>query len=171
MSSSFTISASESFTITHARHMGARVAADLKRMQRFYDAPTDERIAAYEDEIVEFLRAGYLGYVWYGFRRDDKWIVPSLRYTARDLSGMDANDDDPGRVKPGADISGARFYTYLSRNAAWSSASSSDQAAFEKRLPFSRNSAPEPGVNGYLANDRTYSAGGRALDRASVRSF
>ena len=29
----------------------------------------------------------------------------------------------------------------------------------------------EPGVSGYFSNDRTYSSGGRALDRATVRSF
>ena len=52
MSYSFTASESITFTVTHARHMAAKVSADLKRMQRFYQSPTDESIAQYEAEIV-----------------------------------------------------------------------------------------------------------------------
>ena len=43
--------------------------------------------------------------------------------------------------------------------------------AFEKRLPFQRGDAAEPPVNGYLSDDLTYSSGGRALNRASLRSY
>lgn len=113
MSYSFTLSDSITFTLTHAKHLGAKVATDLKRMQRFYGYPSDSSIADYEVEIIEFLKNGYLGTVTYGFKRGDSWIEPTLRYSARELSGIDANDDDPGKVRPGADISGASFYSYL----------------------------------------------------------
>ena len=59
------------------------------------------------------LKAGYLGTLTVGFRRDDDWIEPTLKYTARDLAGAAANDDDPGRIRPGANIDGASFYNYL----------------------------------------------------------
>src|SRR5262245_46466641 len=65
MSYSYTISESESFTVTHARHIAAKVATDLKRMQRLYGIPGDAGIAEYEAEIIQFLKAGYLGTVWY----------------------------------------------------------------------------------------------------------
>jgi len=171
MSSSYSVSESISFTITHARHMAAKVATDLKRMQRFYGAPADSKIAAYEAEITEFLKAGYLGTVTYGFRRNGNWIEPTLRYTSRDLAGASANDDDPGRIRPGADVSGASFYSYLSYGAGWNSSSEAEKEEFRRRLPFQRGDADEPGISGYLATDRTYSAAGRALDRASVRSL
>jgi hypothetical protein len=171
MSLSYTISEPITFTVTHARHIAAKVATDLKRMQRFYGAPTDEEIAEYEVEIAEFLKAGYLGTVTYGFRRDGKWIEPTLLYTARDFAGASSNDDDPGRIRPGADISGATFYSYLTYSSSWSRLSEADKELFRRQLPFRRSGAPEPGISGYLSNDRTYSAGGRALDRASVRSF
>jgi Bacterial HORMA domain family 1 len=170
MSYSYTLSESISFTETHARHMAAKVATDLKRMQRLYGGPDDSSIASFEAEIIVFLKAGYLGAVTYGFRRDGEWIEPTLRYTSHDLADSSANDDDPGRVRPGADISGATFYSYLTYNTTWDRASISEQVAFTKRLPFQRTGAPEPAVNGYLTEDRTYSAGGRALKRASVRS-
>lgn len=113
MASSYTISASTSFTITHARHMAAKVAADLKRMQRHYGKPSDANIATYEEEVVQLLKAGYLGTVSYGYMRDGDWIEPTLRYTAKDLLGTSGSDDDPGKIKPWADINGASFYTHI----------------------------------------------------------
>jgi hypothetical protein len=171
MTSSFTITEARTFTITHARHMAAKVATDLKRLQRLYGKPSNTSIAEYETEIIELLKAGYLGTVTYGYRRNDRWIEPALRYTARDLEGASANDDDPGRIRPGANVDGASFYSYLTYTAAWDSLSEAEKDDFKKSLPFYRGGAPEPAIDGYLSNDKTYSSGGRALDRASVRSY
>lgn len=168
--SSFTITESTTFTITHARHMAAKVSADLKRMQRFYGSPTDNYIGEIEIETIELLKAGYFGTLTVGFKHNDKWIEPTLRYTARDLYGM-AADDDPGRVKPGANTSGASFYNYLTYSSAWDVLTQAEKDAFKARMPYQRTSAQEPLVNGYMENDRNYSAGGKALSRASVRSY
>ena len=169
--SSYTITESTTFTVTHARHMASKVSADLKRMQRFYGSPSDSQIASYETEITELLKAGYLGRLTLGYLRSDQWIEPTLVYTARDLAGMAANDDDPGRVLPDRDVSGATFYNYLLYSAAWMAASQAERAAFEKRMPFTRSTKAEPTVNGYLVDDKTYSAGGRSLSRASVKAY
>ncbi|HVX40442.1 MAG TPA: hypothetical protein VHB25_12795 [Gemmatimonadaceae bacterium] len=170
MSYSTTYTESATFTVTHARHIAAKVATDLKRLQRFYGSPTDSDIAAYEIEVTELLKKGYLKTVAYGYKRDGSFIEPTLRYVASELQSGGA-DDDPGRVRPGADIAGATFYSYLTYTAAWDRLSANEQAAFKDSLPFQRTGASEPGVNGYLADDLTYSAGGRALSRATVRSF
>jgi hypothetical protein len=170
MSYSYTISETESFTVTHARHMAAKVAADLKRMQRLYGSPSDADIAGYEAEIIEFLKAGYLGTITYGFRRAGNWIEPTLRYTAHELADATA-DDDPGRVRPSANTAGATFYSYLTYGGRWGNTTAAEREAFTKRLPFQRGGAPEPGISGYLNQDLTYSAGGRALSRASVKSY
>jgi hypothetical protein len=171
MSYSETFTETQTFTVTHARHLAAKVATDLKRVQRFYGSPNDADIANYEAEIIELLKEGYLGTVTYGFKRDGSWIEPALRYTARDLAGGTANDDDPGRVRPGAKIDGASFYSYLTYSAAWRQLSEAEKESFKNRLPFKRGGADEPGINGYLSDDRSYSSGGRALNRASVRSY
>lgn len=171
MSYSFTISETTTFTVTHARHMAAKVATDLKRLQRLYSAPSDAAIADFEAEVIELLKSNYLGTVTYGFRRNGEWIEPTLRYTARDLAGGSANDDDPGRVPSSADITGASFYSYLTYTASWNNLSQSEKDLVKKRLPFERMGAPEPTVNGYLTDDRIYSSGGRGLSRASVRSY
>lgn len=171
MSYSYTQSETTTFTVTHAKHMAAKVATDLKRMQRLYGSPSDAQIMKYEAEVIEFLKAGFLGTVTYGYKRDGKWIEPTLRYSAVDLAGGTSTDDDPGRVRPGADVSGASFYSYLTYNSTYWQQSPSQREHFEKGLPFVRSGAEEPGVNGYLQEDRTYSSGGRGLNRSSVRSY
>ena len=170
MSYNYTIQETFTFTVTHARHLAAKVATDLLRMQRFYDSPSDADIDAYEREVIALLKAGYLGHVWYGFKRDGKWIEPTIKYTARDLQDA-STDDDPGRIRPGADTTGATFYSFLTYSDAWDNLTLQDKHAFKKSLPFYRRSATEPAVYGQLLPDRSYSSGGRALDRASVRGY
>lgn len=170
MSSSYSYTESSVFTITHARHMAAKVATDLKRVQRFYGSPSDSDIADYETEVAELLKAGYLGTVTFGFRKNGQFIEPTLRYTAQDLAEP-ASDDDPGKLRASADISGATFYSYLTYSAAWDALNSTERDQFKKRMPYYRNGTAEPAVNGYLVDDRSYSSGGRALNRSSVRSF
>ncbi|ACV37118.1 hypothetical protein [Accumulibacter sp.] len=171
MSYSFTATATRTFTLTHARHLAAKVSADLKRLQRLYGHLTDERIAEFEGEVTELLRQGYLGTVTYGFQRDDKWIEPTLRYTASELAGGSV-DDDPGRVLPRKNISGAQFHSYLTYSADWHALTADQRVAIKQQLPLQRVSGSEAAVsNGYFANDKTYSSGGRSLGRASVRSY
>ncbi|PZV37070.1 hypothetical protein [Mesorhizobium kowhaii] len=171
MTQSFTFTDSVTFTVTHAQHIAAKVATDLKRVQRFYGLPSDDSIAKYERELVPLLKGKYIETVTYGYKRNDDWIEPTLRYTAQELSGANASDDDPGRVRPGANISGASFASYLTFTAAWYSLTASEREAVERELPFIRGGAPEPGVAGYFSNDHVYSAGGRALNRATVRTW
>ncbi len=168
MSSSFTITESQTFTVTHARHMAAKVAADLKRMQRFYGSPSDERIAKFEEEVTALLKDGYLGVVWYGFKRNGEWIEPTLRYTASVLNA-EGPDDDPGRVKPGRDVENAVFASFLEYSAAWDSLTEAQRQFYETGLPLQRADGSASRVNGYFEDDRTYSSGGRSLARASVR--
>lgn len=160
----------QTFTATHAKYMASKVAADLKRMQRFYNYPSDSSITEFETEVIELLKKGYLGTITYGFQKDGKWIAPTLRYTARDLSGMSANDDDPGRVPIGADVANASFYSYLTYSSAWSKLTDAERTAFKEALPFQRGGATEPGVNGYFSSDKSYSSGSKALDRSTLKN-
>lgn len=171
MSQSFTLSNTVTFTVTHARHIAAKVATDLKRLQRLYGTPLDGWITAFENEVIELLKGGYLKEVTYGFKLGDKWIEPTLRYTAQDLAGASANDDDPGRIRPGVNITGASFYSYLIYSQAWHNLSTNEQQNVKSRLPIQRGGADEPGLNGYLSSDRTYSSGGRALNRFTLKSY
>ncbi len=172
MSYAFSLTESLTFTIVHARHLAAKVATDLKRMQRLYGVPTDQRIAAFEEEVVQLLRHGYLGTVTYGLRRNGEWIEPTLRYTAKDLANG-TNDDDPGRVPAGRNVDGAEFHSYLTYSEAWDKLTDAQKQEVKAKLPLQRTTGPEPKVSAgsYFSDDKTYSAGGRALGRSSVRSY
>lgn len=171
MTFSTTYTDTTTFTLTHAKHISAKVATDLRRIQRLYGRPSDQEIIDYEEELIALLKAGYVRHVSYGFKRGGAFIEPTLKYTAQDLNGLDAIDDDPGRIRPGANVVGAAFTSFLSYSSSYFALSSGDKAAFESGLPFERSSGVEPGVTGYLNADRNYSAGGQGLQRASVRSY
>lgn len=171
MSYSYTFSESQTFTVTHARHIASKVATDLKRIQRFYGNPSDYMIEKYEAEIIEYLKNGYLGSVTYGFKKSENWIEPTLKYTSKELAGLSANDDDPGRIRASANIEGAGFYSYLTYSSIWYSLTKTEQDNFQRTLPIQRIGAEEPGISGYLSNDKTYSSGGRALDRSIIKSY
>jgi len=171
MSSSYTNSESQTFTLTHAKKIAAKVATDLKRMQRFYGLPFDEDIQKYEEEVVLFLQAGYLKKVSYGYKKNDNWIEPTLHYEAQDLNDASTSDDDPGRIRPGANIANANFHSYLIKNYKWANLTSQEKEAFNKSLLFNRTSANEPGINGYLIQDKTYSSGGKSIIRSTVKTY
>lgn len=164
-------STSLSFTETHAKKIASKVATDLKRIQRFYGEPSDSDIKDYETELIELLKKGYLGTVTYGYKKDDKWIVPTLEYTARELADLYSNDDDPGRVESGANVSGAVFHSYLSYSSKWSELSFEQKDAFKKTLPYYRSGGEKPGMNGYMIQDKSYSAGGGAVDRSTLKKY
>lgn len=171
MSNSYTTTDTATFTVTHARHLAAKVATDMKRLQRFYGEPSDARIAEYEGEVTELLRQGFLGSVAYGYQRNDNWIEPTLRYTAKELTGG-TTDDDPGRIRPGANVVGASFRSYLTYSSAWYALTAAQRETIAQQLPIKRIGANEPQVEGgYFEDDKTYSAGGRSLGRSSVRSY
>lgn len=160
----------ETFTITHAKHLAAKVATDLKRLQRFYSYPTDSEIEEYEAEVIHFLKNGYLKEVTYGFKKDSKWIEPTLKYTAKELANSGI-DDDPGKVRPGADVSGASFYSFMSYTQAYFNISSDEREEFGKGLPFKRTGADYPNTDGYFSNDRSYNSGGKGLDRSTLKKY
>ncbi len=168
--SSYSLTEAVTFSITHARKLASKVAVDLKRVQRFYRLPDDAFIDDHEAELVVLLKSGVLGELTCGFRRNGNWIEPTLRYTAHELAD-DGPDDDPGRVKPRCNVVDASFHSYLKYNSEWSQLTETEREKIEAQLPFRRVAAPEPGVGGYFVDDRAYSAGGRGLSRASVRSY
>jgi hypothetical protein len=162
-----TTSSTTTFTRTNARYIASKIAADLRQMQLFYDKPTSSQINDYVEEVVEYLAAGYLKSVEYGFRKDGNWLV-SLRYEVRYDGTL--TDGAPGGVHPRADTTGASFYSFLSQNSSFSNLSSSAQDDFRGKLPIDRTPGQEPGhVNGYWVPGNTYASGGVGAGRKMWR--
>lgn len=176
MSFAYTTSKTVAFTHTHAKHISYKVATDLRRMRCFYGeyAPSGlsaSRIEAYEGELIAYLKAGYLDWVAYGFLRNGNWIYPTLYYPACELEQGQASDDDPGGIRPGADVSGAVFHSFLTQNRRWIQLSDEAKREFRECLPIQRTPGMEPSADGSWVRDRTYSANGKALYRFSLRRY
>ena len=168
---SYTSTESNTFTIVHAIYIGMKMTTDLKRVQRLYDKPSNQEIDEYSTEIIMLLKHKFLKCITYGFKRNGRWVEPTLKYTAHDLSYNSLNDDDPGRIRPGRNISGAIFTSFLQYNSRWNELSLKQKQEFKKKLPFQRSDGLEPLISGHLVRDLTYSAGGQSVYRESVRNF
>ncbi len=167
MSDSYTYNQTESFTLTHAKHIAAKVSTDLFRFTRFYKNPTVEEINNYEIELVALLNGGYLEKVIYGFHRNGKW-VEALMYQALP-DGTLMSDDDPGKIRPGTDVPGESFTSQLWKNSSWYNLSQAEQEAFYADLPIKRTNGPEMLLErGYWSNSLNYSAGGRGIIRSNI---
>lgn len=163
----YTTTNSETFTVTHAIHIAIKIGTDLKRMQRFYGKPDDTRIDNYEKEAIALLKGDYLDRIEYGFKTNDgEWRI-ALKYEARQ-GGILIADDDPGGIRPSADITGCQFHSFLVTNQRWTTLSQADQELVYKEagVSFRRTEGDEP--LGEWTVDRVYSAGGRGVQRSSL---
>lgn len=172
MSSTYSITGSESFTITHARKIACKVATDLKRFQRLYGRtwdPSDQAIDNYEAELVHLLKHDVVGSVIYGYMRAGKWTQACVRYHSTSGGELVA-DDDPGKIRPGYDIAGASFTSFLTYNSNWDRMSQSARQAIANSSPLQRGTGTTPMLEkGYWSHDLTYSAGGRGVIRSIVK--
>lgn len=167
MSDTYTTSATETFTIVHARHIASKVATDLMRFHRLYGSPSKTQVDAYEAEMVHLLKHDVVGSVVYGFKRNGKWTAASVKYVALP-DGTLTTDDDPGKIKPGLDVADASFWSFLEYNARWDALPSTEQQAIEEASPIKRSGAATPALErGYWAQDLSYVAGGRGVGRST----
>jgi hypothetical protein len=162
------ITRSATFTITSARYLTSKIAADLRSMSRLYGEPALAGIDDYAEEAALLLRDGYLDRVDYGLRRRDAWgawgWVLRLRYVATAAGTL--RDANPGGIPAYADTTGTFFYSYLVKSAAFDRLTFAEQAAVEAALPVSRTGHPEIGTGaGTWTGDRAYSRDGTAVSR------
>jgi len=166
-----TFTTTKTFTITHARYVTSKVAADLRQLRLFYGQPADDRIDAFAEEAAILLRDGYLERVDYGFKQNsqhsgEQWVL-LLRYTVRN---GELTDDHAGRVPPGVNLSGAWFASFLEYSTKFILLSHAEQARVKADLPIVRSSGDEAGfVVGTWTGDRTYSSNDQGLGRSVFR--
>ena len=165
MTTTLTRSSNETFTRTSARYLVSKVAADLRQMQRLHDAPSDDEIEDYVEELITLLADGYVDWVAYGFRRGNDWVA-ALRYTVNSDGTISSTDDRPGRV-PHSDVRGTRFGSFLSYSSKWWRLSNQQREEVKGTLPFIRTSGSEPG-GAWSYGGRTYSRDGVSLRRGAI---
>ena len=166
-----TITATQTFTRTHAKYLASKVVADLYQCARLYGKPRTYEIADYEAELVELLVGGYVAEYEFGFEKNDKRVVTwQYRVNAYgDLVGGGA-DDRAGGVYARANVADATYFNFLSHSQKWRNLTPGERKAIEDKLPIRRTSGALPADgNGYWVSDRTYSNGGVAISRRTFR--
>ena len=158
---------SSTFTITSARYLASKVAADLRQMQLFYGRPSDYEITNFIEELVILMLGGWLKSITYGFKRNNYWVV-ALEYKMF-LGSIRATDDNAGRVKPGININMSSWYSVLTKSATFYNLSPIEKVRIEQSLPIKRTIGGAPQIRtSNLINDKYYSKNNGVLQRRII---
>ena len=161
-----TLTTSSTFTRTHAKHIGSKIAADLAALLSYYGRPSESDIRDFYEELVELLSGGYLQSVEYGFRRDGRRIF-AVFYEVRQDGSLDQYS---GGIPSRLDLGGAEWFSYLIPNKRWHSLSSEDRKQIEDRIPVKRVLGSEPlDGDGVWEISKSYAAGGVSTQRRVFR--
>ncbi len=166
MTHAMTRSASDSFTITQARYIGAKVGADLRMLANLYGKPSLDNIDDYVEEVALLLRDGYLGTVDFGFKQTNSnaWRL-RLRYTA--TTGGHLVDSRPGSFPSSAAVAGMPFYSFLHYSTKFLLLAAGERQRITSGLPVRRGEAEEPAATaGTLTSGHGYARNGVGVDRS-----
>lgn len=162
---------SESFTLTHAKYLAAKVTADMRRCQQLYGKPSDPQRNDYGTELALMLRDNYVSTYEFGFKLDEQRLV-SWHYTIT-VNGLTGGADDrPGKIWPGVDVSKARFFNFMSYSSSWWALSPETRLRIESEMPFQRQSGNPPSDGlGYWESDLGYSASSTVMARRTFKPY
>ncbi len=169
--STFTRTHAATFTITHAKYLASKIAADLNASSRLHGRPAISVVEQYNEELIELLRYGYLSQYEFGFKRNGKRVL-SWAYEV-DSYGSISGDDRPGKMSAYVDLSTTSFFNYVSYTDKYFNLSLDEQAAFKASHPINRTSGdpPSDGNGVWSGTEKNYSAGGTGVSRRSFRSL
>ena len=160
----------QTVTITHARYVAAKIAADLSRLRRLVgtNTPTDENIRKFEKEAIMLLRDEYLDEVTYGFQKNRIWVL-AIKYKAQ--YGRDGScfikDNDPGGIQPNTQVVGSYFKSFLTYSNKWRQLSAEKKQSYKNKLPIKRVRGTEPGGD-WGEYDKDYASGNIGVKRKKI---
>jgi hypothetical protein len=169
--STFTITQSTTFTVTHAKHLASKITADLNTCSRLHGQPSLASVEKYNEELVELLRYGYLKQYEFGFKRNEQRVLSWLYEV--DASGRISSDDRAGKMSAYIDLSGATFFNFMWPSSSYYDLTSDQHSAFVESHPVDRTNGdpPSDGAGCWTSTEKNYSAGGKGVSRKSFRSF
>jgi len=170
MTASYSYTTSETFTLTHAWRLAAKVAADMHQCQQLYGHLTDTEIHDYQEELTVLLHGGYVKLYEFGFRTKDGRRVVSWFYTVGPSGDLEGGRS--GGLFPSANIFDAIMFNFLSYSSEWSALSTRERGQIKASYSVRRNegSPPQDG-NGYWDSSRHYTSGGVAVTRKEFRPW
>jgi hypothetical protein len=166
----YTLTTTESFTLTNAKKLAAKVIADMHQCRRLYSRPSESDIETYQTELVVLLAGRYVAEYEFGFKTSaDKRIV-SWRYTV--TAAGDLEGGRSGGLYATADVGNAQLFNYLWRSDRWRALTGSEQAKVDAQHPVERTFGDPPADgSGRWVRDRQYASGGVAIERKEFRPW
>lgn len=167
-----TRSAAETFNLTHAKYLAAKVTSDMRRCQQLYGSPGDPNINDYGTELAFMLRDKYVADYEFGWiRKADDERVLTWRYTV-DVTGDLTGDNRPGKLVAGYDVTRCSFRTYMNYTSKWWQLSDAQRVAYKASMPVKRQAAQAYGSSlGGWHSDLTYSSTGVAMVRQTFKKY
>lgn len=166
---SYTYTTSESFTLTNAKKLAAKVTADMHQCRRLYGDPTEADVDAYNGELVGMLTGHHVSSYEFGYQKGDKRIV-SWFYTV--TAAGDLEGGRSGGLYAKADITGALWFNFMTTNFSWSALSEVERDKVRAQHSIRRVIGDPPADgSGRWVSDRTYVSGGVAVQRQEFRPW
>jgi hypothetical protein len=169
MDFTMTRTVADTFTLTHAKKLASKVAADMRRCQGIYGCPSDSQINDFGTELAILLRDGYVAEYEFGYQMAGNRVV-SWNYRV-DASGDLASDDRPGKIVQ-VSIEGCSRFNQLTPSAKWYKLTPEERITIKNELPVQRGTSDGPrDGNGYWTMDRTDSSGGITMPRKTFQPY
>lgn len=167
MSGTYTLT--ETFNVTHARKLAAKVVADMHQCNLLYGrGPTTTEVAAYEKELVAMLAGGFITSYEFGFQTASDTRVLSWKYTVGPSGDLEGGRS--GGLYAQASLAGTSMFNFLTTNSKWANLSETEKAKVRAQHSIHRVTGNPPADgNGYWSSNRTYAAGGVAVTRQEFR--
>jgi len=165
---SYTTTSTSTFTVTHARKLSSKIAADMNICRNYYGNPSEATARDYAEELAQLMSKKYVSEFEFGYKRKGERVVV-WRYVISD-DGSVVEDQRPGKLESWVDVKEAVFYSYLWHSSRWSNLSSDERERFEKGLPVQRTTGDPPGDGaGFWYEDKNYSSSGVGVSRSTFR--
>ena len=79
----YSLTRTSTFTITEARYIASKLGADLRNLNARYGRPRLDWIPDYVEETAQYLKASYLDYVDFGFKKRRGVEAPAALHRRR----------------------------------------------------------------------------------------
>jgi Bacterial HORMA domain family 1 len=166
----FSYTSTDSFTLTNAKKLAAKVTADMHQCRRLYGRPSEERIDAYQEELVVLLAGGYVSQYEFGFKTGTDKRILSWRYTVTPAGDLEGGRS--GGLCATADVADARTFNYLWHSDEWFKLDAAEQARFDAKHSVERSGGDPPtDGSGRWVRNRSYVSGGVAIQREEFQPW
>jgi hypothetical protein len=167
---SYSYTTTESFTIAHARRLAAKVSADMEQCRRLYGKPSAANIAEYQEELTVMLHGGYVSEYEFGFKTTEDRRVVSWKYAVS--ADGDLQGGRSGGLYTQANISNASLFNFMSYSDDWFALDAAERDKVKGKHTVRRVTGEPPADgSGWWVRDKTYSAGGVAIERQEFRPW